>query len=109
MLRRCETCAGDVDEELLLQLKSWRLNVAKEQNVPAYVVFSDNTLIAIAELQPTDDAALIAILASARASSNSTGKTCCSWFGNRAEGKSAGQKIGCHRPRRAFTLYSAFR
>ncbi|MCV7122835.1 ATP-dependent DNA helicase UvrD2 [Mycobacterium lacus] len=61
MLRRCETCAGDVDEELLLQLKSWRLNVAKEQNVPAYVVFSDNTLIAIAELQPTDDAALIAI------------------------------------------------
>jgi DNA helicase II / ATP-dependent DNA helicase PcrA len=61
MLRRCETCAGDVDEELLLQLKDWRLNVAKEQNVPAYVVFSDNTLIAIAEMLPDDDAALIAI------------------------------------------------
>lgn len=61
MLRRCETCSGDVDEELLLQLKAWRLNTAKEQNVPAYVVFTDNTLIAIAELLPTDDAALIAI------------------------------------------------
>lgn len=61
MLRRCETCAADVDEELLLQLKSWRLSTAKEQNVPAYVVFTDNTLIAIAELLPTDDAALIAI------------------------------------------------
>ncbi len=61
MLRRCETCAGDVDEELLLQLKSWRLNTAKEQNVPAYVVFTDNTLIAIAELLPGDEAALIAI------------------------------------------------
>ncbi|OBK24765.1 ATP-dependent DNA helicase [Mycobacterium asiaticum] len=61
MLRRCETCAGDVDEELLLQLKDWRLAAAKEQNVPAYIVFSDNTLIAIAELRPTDDAALIAI------------------------------------------------
>jgi DNA helicase-2/ATP-dependent DNA helicase PcrA len=61
MLRRCETCAGDVDEELLLQLKSWRLNTAKEQNVPAYVVFTDNTLIAIAELLPDDEAALIAI------------------------------------------------
>ncbi|CAM4169912.1 ATP-dependent DNA helicase UvrD2 [Mycobacterium basiliense] len=61
MLRRCETCAGDVNEGLLLQLKSWRLNVAKEQNVPAYIVFSDNTLIAIAELLPDDESALIAI------------------------------------------------
>lgn len=61
MLRRCETCAGDVDENLLLQLKEWRLNTAKEQNVPAYIVFSDNTLIAIAEMRPTDEAALIAI------------------------------------------------
>jgi DNA helicase-2/ATP-dependent DNA helicase PcrA len=61
MLRRCETCAGDVDEDLLLKLKDWRRDAAKEQNVPAYIVFSDNTLIAIAELRPADEAALIAI------------------------------------------------
>src|ERR1700757_1282855 len=61
MLRRCETCAADIDEDLLLRLKAWRLDVAKEQKVPAYVVFTDNTLIAIAELLPGDDAALIAI------------------------------------------------
>jgi DNA helicase II / ATP-dependent DNA helicase PcrA len=61
MLRRCESCAGDVDEELLLQLKAWRLEVAREQKVPPYIVFSDNTLIAIAEALPTDDAALVAI------------------------------------------------
>ncbi len=61
MLRRCESCAGDVDEELLLQLKAWRLDIAKEQKVPPYIVFSDNTLIAIAEMLPGDDAALIAI------------------------------------------------
>lgn len=61
MLRRCETCAGDVDEDLLLRLKSWRLEVAKEQKVPAYVIFTDNTLIAIAELRPADEAALVAI------------------------------------------------
>jgi DNA helicase-2/ATP-dependent DNA helicase PcrA len=30
-------------------------------SVPAYVVFTDNTLIAIAETLPTDDAALVAI------------------------------------------------
>ncbi|PRI16586.1 ATP-dependent DNA helicase [Mycobacterium shigaense] len=61
MLRRCETCSADIDEELLNRLKAWRLEVAKEQKVPAYVVFTDNTLIAIAELLPDDDAALIAI------------------------------------------------
>ncbi|MDD4867291.1 MAG: ATP-dependent DNA helicase UvrD2, partial [Mycobacterium sp.] len=61
MLRRCETCAADIDEDLLLRLKAWRLDTAKEQNVPAYVIFTDNTLIAIAELLPADEAALIAI------------------------------------------------
>jgi DNA helicase II / ATP-dependent DNA helicase PcrA len=61
MLRRCETCAADIDDELLLQLKDWRLRTAKNLKVPAYVVFTDNTLIAIAELLPSDDAALVAI------------------------------------------------
>lgn len=61
MLRRCETCAVDIDEELLAQLKEWRLNTARELSVPAYVVFTDNTLIAIAESLPTDNAALVAI------------------------------------------------
>ncbi|MFN8033936.1 MAG: ATP-dependent DNA helicase UvrD2 [Mycobacterium sp.] len=61
MLRRCETCSVDVDDELLGQLKDWRLRTAKELKVPAYVVFTDNTLIAIAESLPTDDAALVAI------------------------------------------------
>lgn len=61
MLRRCETCAADIDEDLLLRLKAWRLDVAKEQKVPAYVVFTDNTLIAIADLRLDDDEALIAI------------------------------------------------
>ena len=61
MLRRCETCSVDIDEQLLAQLKEWRLNLAKEMGVPAYVVFTDNTLIAIAESLPTDDAALTAI------------------------------------------------
>jgi len=61
MLRRCETCPSNIDEELLGQLKEWRLRVSKEMSVPAFVVFTDNTLIAIAETLPTDDAALVAI------------------------------------------------
>jgi DNA helicase-2/ATP-dependent DNA helicase PcrA len=61
MLRRCETCAADVDTELLARLKDWRLRTATELKVPAYIVFSDNTLTAIAELLPADEAALVAI------------------------------------------------
>ncbi|MCV7336620.1 ATP-dependent DNA helicase UvrD2 [Mycobacterium senegalense] len=61
MLRRCETCPSDLDEELLAELKEWRLRVAKEMKVPAYVVFTDNTLIAIAESRPADEAALVAL------------------------------------------------
>ncbi|MEN4397649.1 ATP-dependent DNA helicase UvrD2 [Mycolicibacterium senegalense] len=61
MLRRCETCPSDLDEELLAELKEWRLRVAKEMKVPAYVVFTDNTLIAIAESLPADEAALVAL------------------------------------------------
>jgi DNA helicase-2/ATP-dependent DNA helicase PcrA len=61
MLRRCETCPSDLDEELLAQLKEWRLVTSKAMKVPAYVVFTDNTLIAIAETLPADEAALVAI------------------------------------------------
>ena len=61
LLRRCANCSVDVDEELLAQLKEWRLKTSKEMGVPAYVVFTDNTLIAIAESLPADDAALVAI------------------------------------------------
>ncbi|MGV0814314.1 ATP-dependent DNA helicase UvrD2 [Mycolicibacterium boenickei] len=61
MLRRCETCPSDLDEELLAELKDWRLRISKEMKVPAYVVFTDNTLIAIAESLPADEAALVAL------------------------------------------------
>ncbi|MEO6794233.1 MAG: ATP-dependent DNA helicase UvrD2 [Mycobacterium sp.] len=61
MLSRCETCAADVDTELLVALKDWRLRTATELKVPAYIVFSDNTLTAIAEMLPVDEAALVTI------------------------------------------------
>jgi DNA helicase-2/ATP-dependent DNA helicase PcrA len=61
MLRRCEKCPADLDEDLLKRLKEWRLHTATTMEVPAYVVFTDNTLIAIAEQLPADDDALIAI------------------------------------------------
>lgn len=37
------------------------MRTSQEMKVPAYVVFTDNTLIAIAEALPADNAALVAI------------------------------------------------
>ncbi|WP_433497862.1 ATP-dependent DNA helicase UvrD2 [Sphaerimonospora sp. CA-214678] len=60
-LGRCTTCPADYDEALLENLRSWRTAVAKEAKVPAYVVFTDVTLQAIAERVPTTEAELLAI------------------------------------------------
>ena len=60
-LGRCGDCPSTVDEALLLRLREWRSERARTLNVPAYVVFTDATLIAIAERQPADPAALVTI------------------------------------------------
>jgi ATP-dependent DNA helicase RecQ len=44
---------GNADPQLLAALKAWRLEQARQQGLPPYVVFHDRTLIAIAERRPT--------------------------------------------------------
>jgi DNA helicase-2/ATP-dependent DNA helicase PcrA len=60
-LGRCSRCPSNVDENLLEKLKAWRGERSRELKVPAFVVFTDATLVAIAEQRPTDDTALCAI------------------------------------------------
>ena len=60
-LGRCADCPSDLDQALFQQLRDWRSEQAKEQSLPAYVVFTDATLTAIAEIHPTDRAALAKI------------------------------------------------
>ncbi|CRK61896.1 ATP-dependent DNA helicase UvrD/PcrA, actinomycete paralog [Alloactinosynnema sp. L-07] len=60
-LGRCETCPADLDEGLLDRLREWRQERSKALKVPAYVIFTDATLLAIAEQRPADRAALVAI------------------------------------------------
>ncbi|KJK07911.1 hypothetical protein UB45_22130, partial [Terrabacter sp. 28] len=43
------------------RLRTWRLAVAREASVPAYVVFTDATLTVIAEEAPSDEAGLSTI------------------------------------------------
>jgi DNA helicase-2/ATP-dependent DNA helicase PcrA len=57
-LGRCADCPSDLDQALFQQLRDWRSEQAKEQSLPAYVIFTDATLTAIAEIRPQDRAAL---------------------------------------------------
>ena len=51
-----DLAAGDLP--LFEALRTWRAGVAKEQGVPAYIVFGDATLRGIAAARPTSSAAL---------------------------------------------------
>ncbi|MFI5669108.1 ATP-dependent DNA helicase UvrD2 [Streptomyces sp. NPDC051704] len=53
-LMRCDDCPSDMDEGLYERLREWRAGQAKEQGLPAYCVFTDRTLVAIAEAQPSE-------------------------------------------------------
>jgi len=60
-LGRCYSCPSDLNEPLLEALREWRLSESRERAVPAYVIFTDATLIAIAEQNPPDQEALLDI------------------------------------------------
>ncbi|MEU6343024.1 ATP-dependent DNA helicase UvrD2 [Streptomyces sp. NPDC046977] len=60
-LMRCEDCPSDMDEALYERLREWRVEQAKALGQPAYCVFTDKTLLAIAEVRPSTEAELSVI------------------------------------------------
>jgi DNA helicase II / ATP-dependent DNA helicase PcrA len=58
---RCVDCPASYDEALFERLREWRIQRAGEEKVPAYVVFTDLTLQAIAEAKPANAQALLRI------------------------------------------------
>jgi len=53
--------AADFDAQLYLRLKDLRNRIASEQGVPAYVVFPNKTLEALARIRPTTEEAALRI------------------------------------------------
>jgi DNA helicase-2/ATP-dependent DNA helicase PcrA len=60
-LGRCAGCPSDRDDVLFDALREWRAERAKGLGQPAYCVFTDATLAAIAEQKPSSVAALVKI------------------------------------------------
>jgi DNA helicase-2/ATP-dependent DNA helicase PcrA len=71
---RCANCPSSADPELVDALRAWRKTRSAEASVPAFVVFSDATLLAIAERRPTDNAALLSIPGIGRAKLDAYGR-----------------------------------
>lgn len=61
VLGRCEDCPSDADEGVFDGLRAWRSEISREMQVPAYIVFSDATLMAVAEAMPETEAELLDI------------------------------------------------
>jgi DNA helicase-2/ATP-dependent DNA helicase PcrA len=57
----CSECPLPYDESLFESLKQWRKQRAEAESVPAFVVFSDATLEALAEVRPADRQGLLRI------------------------------------------------
>ncbi|WP_213008490.1 ATP-dependent DNA helicase UvrD2, partial [Paractinoplanes toevensis] len=58
---RCPSCPSDLDQDLLDRFTAWRAETAAGLKVPAYVVFTDATLVAMAERRPSNPAELLGI------------------------------------------------
>jgi len=58
---RCADCPPAYDEELFERLRAWRSERARADSVPAYVVFTDATLEAIAQRKPGSLGALAGV------------------------------------------------
>ncbi len=60
-LMRCDDCPCELDEALYGRLRDWRAERARQLGQPAYCVFTDKTLMAIAEAVPGTEGELAGI------------------------------------------------
>ena len=60
-LGRHEECEPNFDEAVYAALKRWRLDVSRAAGQPAFVVFTDATLMSIAEAMPADERELLGV------------------------------------------------
>ncbi len=55
VVKKLSSTKFDFDSELMNKLKSWRADLAKDNKVPAYIIFDDKTLKLLAAKKPSDE------------------------------------------------------
>ncbi len=92
-LSRHADCPSSYDEHTWELLREWRRQEAAEANLPAFCVFTDATLMAIAEARPSDDRELLAIAGVGRSKADKYSEAVFAILGSVVP---AGQKLGQH-------------
>ena len=92
--RAAELAGLPVDEALFDELRALRKRLADEQNVPAYVVFSDATLAEMAARQPATSAALLEVNGVGQTKLERYGDAFLAVIAERASGGSAPDTLG---------------
>ncbi|HTX69986.1 MAG TPA: DNA helicase RecQ [Thermoleophilia bacterium] len=87
--RAAELAGLPVDEELYEELRRLRKRLADEQNVPAYVIFSDATLAEMAARRPTTSHELLAVNGVGQTKLERYGDAFLAAIAERASGRSA--------------------
>jgi DNA helicase-2/ATP-dependent DNA helicase PcrA len=78
-------CPATYDERTMAMLKEWRRQEAADQKLPAYCVFTDATLIAIAEARPHSLADLIKVQGLGRTKADKYGEHVLAIIGTEAD------------------------
>jgi len=89
-LGRCADCPSSYDEALYEALRAWRKERAAVEKVPAYCVFTDATLTALAEMRPVDVGGLVAVPGIGSVKVGKYGDEVLALCSSRAEAASAG-------------------
>jgi DNA topoisomerase-3 len=56
-----EPDGGGAPPELVARIRAWRLEEARRRRIPAFRIFGDRTLFALAQSRPEDESALLAV------------------------------------------------
>ncbi len=87
-LSRHTDCEANYDEALLATLKKWRKETADAASVPAFVVFTDATLQAVAEAEPTNRQQLLKLSGIGTVKVDRYGQECLKVIADHVAGRS---------------------
>ncbi len=90
-LGRCEDCPPLVDEGLVERMKAWRLERARAAGAPAYTVFTDVTLEAIAQRRPRSNEEMLAIPGIGPTKLERHGRDLLAWLAEEASSEDSSQ------------------
>ena len=100
-------CPATFDETTMARLREWRRQEAAEQKLPAYCIFTDATLIALAEARPRTPAELIKVQGLGPAKAGKYGEQVLAILATGVSRRTRRAKCACQKCCRAEIVFAA--